>query len=634
MDLEKPPVRPPHPEGCLTVAIRVPVRIVVLVLVVPVRMAWDALTAAGRLLSRTVLRPLGRALRWLGRTLFVLPFVALWRWVVVPAGKALGWLGHVLVVVPARWLYRYVLTPLGHGLARAARAIGAALGWLYARVLAPVGRGIARLLKGAGLLLAAAGAGVFAALAWLGRYLLVVPARWLYAWVLAPVGRALAWLVSALVTGVGAVLYWTARLTAVLPALALWRWVLVPVGRVLAVVARETGEALRHAWRIAGRISRAVGRVLAALLRWILVDPVRRLHRTVLVPAGHALHCGPPPRRRAWRGGPYGRHWPPPARPYGRPAPTSGGPCSASPARRLRWTGGNPRAAGHVLLRGVPPLSRRTRTLGKRQPEGPPPAPAVQRIRLRYTKRGRLRFTSHRDFQRAFERALRRAEVPMAYSAGFTPHPKVSYANAAPTGTGSEAEYLEIALTEARDPGTLRALLDESLPTGLDIVDAVEARTPGLADRLTASVWELRLDGVDPLDARRAVDAFTAAGTVEVQRMTKNGVRTFDARPAVAELETHSSRADGPTDQPCAILRLVVRHVTPAVRPDDVLSGLRAVADLAPPVPAAVTRLAQGLFDEETGTVTDPLAPDREAAEALTAAPAAAATAPTPEGSA
>ena len=255
----------------------------------------------------------------------------------------------------------------------------------------------------------------------------------------------------------------------------------------------------------------------------------------------------------------------------------------------------------------------------------------MQRIRLRYTKRGRLRFTSHRDFQRAFERALRRAEVPMAYSAGFTPHPKVSYANAAPTGTGSEAEYLEIALTAARDPEQLRALLDESLPAGLDVVEAVEARTSGLADRLTASVWELRLDGVPQEDARRAVDAFNAAGTVEVQRLMKNGVRTFDARSAVASLEsveTHSSQADRPTDQPCAILRLVVRHVTPAVRPDDVLSGLRAVADLAPPVPAAVTRLAQGLFDEETGTVTDPLAPDREAAEApSTAEPTAAATA-------
>ncbi|MBD9734378.1 DUF2344 domain-containing protein [Streptomyces sp. H28] len=264
----------------------------------------------------------------------------------------------------------------------------------------------------------------------------------------------------------------------------------------------------------------------------------------------------------------------------------------------------------------------------------------MQRIRLRYTKRGRLRFTSHRDFQRAFERALRRAEVPMAYSAGFTPHPKVSYANAAPTGTGSEAEFLEIALTEPREPERLRALLDDSMPTGLDIVEAVEARTPGLADRLTASVWELRLDGVAPEDARRAVDAFEAAGTVEVQRRTKNGLRTFDARAAVVALEsvethtssaeTHTSSADRPSDRPCAILRLVVRHVTPAVRPDDVLSGLRAVADLAPPVPAAVTRLAQGLLDEETGTVTDPLAPDREAAvtEPQPAGATAAATAP------
>ncbi|MCW5251683.1 MULTISPECIES: TIGR03936 family radical SAM-associated protein [unclassified Streptomyces] len=254
----------------------------------------------------------------------------------------------------------------------------------------------------------------------------------------------------------------------------------------------------------------------------------------------------------------------------------------------------------------------------------------MQRIRLRYTKRGRLRFTSHRDFQRAFERALRRAEVPMAYSAGFTPHPKVSYANAAPTGTGSEAEYLEIALTEARDPGPLRRLLDESLPPGLDIVDAVEARTSGLADRLTASVWELRLTGVDPADAERAAAAFVSAPAVEVQRRTKNGVRTFDARSAVVSMETRSAPADGPGDRPCAILRLVVRHVTPAVRPDDVLSGLRAVADLAPPVPAAVTRLAQGLFDEETGAVTDPLAPDREAA-ATAPQPAdapAAATAP------
>ncbi|GAB7183208.1 TIGR03936 family radical SAM-associated protein [Kitasatospora sp. Ki12] len=252
----------------------------------------------------------------------------------------------------------------------------------------------------------------------------------------------------------------------------------------------------------------------------------------------------------------------------------------------------------------------------------------MQRIRLRYTKRGRLRFTSHRDFQRAFERALRRSAVPMAYSAGFTPHPKVSYANAAPTGVASEAEYLEIGLAAVRDPEQLRAQLDESLPNGLDVIDAVEVRTPNFVERLEASEWLVRLDGVEPDEAAGAVARFLAEERVEVERVTKNGVRVFDARGAVAALDVLPPQVDGGADteagtdrdvrtgRPCAILRLVVRHATPAVRPDDVLSGLRATADLAPPVPAEVTRLAQGPLDEGTGTVTDPLALDRAAAPA------------------
>jgi radical SAM-linked protein len=257
----------------------------------------------------------------------------------------------------------------------------------------------------------------------------------------------------------------------------------------------------------------------------------------------------------------------------------------------------------------------------------------VQRIRLRYTKRGRLRFTSHRDFQRAFERALRRAGAPMAYSAGFTPHPKVSYANAAPTGTASEAEYLEIALAEHRDPEALRALLDTSMPDGLDIVDAVEVHTSDFADRLQASAWQIRLDGVAVEAAERAVAAFLAAPAVEVKRQTKKGVRTFDARAAVARLEAATGPSGGSGHGPCAILRLVVRHLTPAVRPDDVLAGLRATADLAPPSPPGVTRLAQGPLDEENGTVTDPLTPDRD--ERLVAtAPSGASPVATGDGSA
>src|SRR5437764_13524249 len=99
-----------------------------------------------------------------------------------------------------------------------------------------------------------------------------------------------------------------------------------------------------------------------------------------------------------------------------------------------------------------------------RQPDGPPPPPVVQRLRIRYAKRDRLRFTSHRDFARAFERALRRAGIPMAYSAGFSPHPKVSYAGAASTGVASEAEYLEIGLAQRCDPDQVRRDLDAALP--------------------------------------------------------------------------------------------------------------------------------------------------------------------------
>jgi radical SAM-linked protein len=257
-----------------------------------------------------------------------------------------------------------------------------------------------------------------------------------------------------------------------------------------------------------------------------------------------------------------------------------------------------------------------------RKPEGPPPPPTVQRLRMRYTKRGRLRFTSHRDFQRAFERALRRAAVPMAYSAGFSPHPKVSYAGAAPTGVASEAEYLEIGLAQRCDPERLRAALDASLPDDLDVLEMVEVPPPAentraesLADRLEASVWEIRLEGVEPAAAGAAVAAFLAAERAEVSRMTKNGLRTFDAREAVVALTAGADpRAGGPGAAPCAILHLVVRHVTPAVRPDDVLAGLASIGALAPPVTPAVTRLAQGPLDEPAGTVSDPLAPDRDAA--------------------
>lgn len=252
--------------------------------------------------------------------------------------------------------------------------------------------------------------------------------------------------------------------------------------------------------------------------------------------------------------------------------------------------------------------------MSRNQPPGGQ-EPVVQRIRLRYAKRGPMRFTSHRDFARAFERAILRAGVPIAYSQGFTPHPKISYASAAPTGVASEAEYLEIGLRAPVDPGDLMKALDAALSPGLDVLDAVEATDGSLADRIDASAWRIELSGVDTPTARHAVDTFLAAPEVPVERLTKQGRRTLDARGPVVKLAVAQPTDAIPsevTGTPCAILDLVVRQVTPSVRPDDVLSGLRVAADLEPPVPPRATRLAQGTLTVE-GELVDPLAADRGA---------------------
>ncbi|CAB4692961.1 MAG: DUF2344 domain-containing protein [Actinobacteria bacterium] len=235
--------------------------------------------------------------------------------------------------------------------------------------------------------------------------------------------------------------------------------------------------------------------------------------------------------------------------------------------------------------------------MSRAQPEQQ--APPVQRLRVRYAKRGRLRFTSHRDFSRAFERAVFRARIPMAYSSGFNPHPRISYAGAAPTGSASEAEYLEIGLAEVLDPARVHADLESSLPPGLDVLEVVESAGGSLSDLLEASRWLLTVSGAAEA-ARAAVETFLAAPEVSVERMTKKGLRTFDCRAAVVALEV-VEREDGG-----AQLDLVLRHGVPAVRPDDVLRGLAAVAAYDAGQAPLLTRLQQGPLGVD-GIIQDPL---------------------------
>lgn len=222
----------------------------------------------------------------------------------------------------------------------------------------------------------------------------------------------------------------------------------------------------------------------------------------------------------------------------------------------------------------------------RQQPEQQ--APPVQRLRLRYAKRGRARFSSHRDFGRAFERALRRAGIPMAYSSGYSPHPRISYANASPTGAATEAEYLEIGLAERRSPEEVREAINAALPQGLVVLEVVEAGPGSLADRLTASRWHIEVAGIPRAVLDEAVALLLNTPQVSVERLTKTGMRSFEVRSAILRLEVLDDRT----------IELVSIHQVPLVRPDDVVQALARVNPaFVPAQPALFTRKEQGSWD-------------------------------------
>jgi radical SAM-linked protein len=215
---------------------------------------------------------------------------------------------------------------------------------------------------------------------------------------------------------------------------------------------------------------------------------------------------------------------------------------------------------------------------------------------IRYAKRGRARFASHRDFARAFERALRRAGVPMAYSSGFNPHQRISWANPAPTGMESEAEYVEIGLADPVDLAALAEVLNAHLPAGFAIIAVAPSNGERLTGQLSAAVWAVDLGSSPEALLRSAVERLLAAPEALVTRQTKNGPRLFDARGAVV-----SATVAGPG------LHLVLLQGQPLVRPDDILSALDALEPgVSDGSTARMRRLSQGLLDPDGG-ITEPL---------------------------
>jgi len=196
------------------------------------------------------------------------------------------------------------------------------------------------------------------------------------------------------------------------------------------------------------------------------------------------------------------------------------------------------------------------------------------RLRLRYAKVGKVRFTSHRDVARMWERALRRAEVPVAYSTGYSPRPRVSFGLALSTGHEGLAEYLDCELAPGVDVdlSALPGALSDALPTGITCT-AVAVLPPGsasLQEAVTSCSWELEVEGTTPEGLAMAVEAFLASTRVEVARERKGQSFVDDVRGDVADLAVDGCSDDGRA----VVLKARLHTLGRALRPAELLTGL------------------------------------------------------------
>ncbi len=228
-------------------------------------------------------------------------------------------------------------------------------------------------------------------------------------------------------------------------------------------------------------------------------------------------------------------------------------------------------------------------------------------LRLRFSKNGKIRFTSHRDLARIWERSLRQANVPMEYSQGYSPRAKISFGLALPTGSESDAEYIDIHVDDRRDlpcavddlPGVLTAVM----PPGIELTGLAELErgTPSLQQAVTSCVWDLTVTQTIEQSIQwteRVIDS----PEIVVTRERKGKAVTDDLRPSILSLEvTEAPRGlPGTTAQNATVLRAELATKPRSLRPSELLDALEPVLE-----PVMVRRTQQWI--ELDGARLEPL---------------------------
>jgi radical SAM-linked protein len=192
------------------------------------------------------------------------------------------------------------------------------------------------------------------------------------------------------------------------------------------------------------------------------------------------------------------------------------------------------------------------------------------RLRVRFQKLGKVRWTSHRDVARMWERACRRIQLPLAYTEGFSPRPKMHFGLALPTGAESVAEYLDLDLAAEADVDLddLAALLSPALPAGVDVtaLAAVDPRAPSLQEDVDSCTW--RVAFAPGVELAAVVDRALASSSLLVERERKGRLSVDDVRPAILTMSAGATVEGEPE------LEAVVATRPRALRPQELLQAL------------------------------------------------------------
>ncbi len=206
-----------------------------------------------------------------------------------------------------------------------------------------------------------------------------------------------------------------------------------------------------------------------------------------------------------------------------------------------------------------------------------------QRLRITFARGEAIKYISHLDLARAWERAFRRAGVPLAYSQGFNPRPKMAFAAALPVGYTATAEMVDILLEKPLAPLDLARRLAVALPPGLQVVsiEEVDLKLPALQSQVRAAEYRVNVVWTgDRADLEARIAALLAASTLPRERVRKGRRRQYDLRPLVEDLKLEDGDAGGYR------LWMRLRHgAGGTARPENVLDAL-GLAD----VPFSVER--------------------------------------------